>query len=776
MGIVQSGRTGWVEGGGGAMLVSHRHRTGETPVPQMKATGETPVPHVPHVPRLSPAWRVGLVVAAAVVVLGWPATAEAYVGPGAGFALGTTLITFFLAFLSAFLAMVLWPIRFLIRFIRGLRAHAKARVKRFVVLGLDGMEPSLAEKFMAEGRLPNLSKLAAQGTFTRLGTTAPPLSPVAWSSFLTCSNPGKHNTFDFLTRDKRTYMPLLSSVHIAGSSRVWKIGKYHIPIGKPDVRLLRKGKPFWNVLGEHGIFSNIIRVPITFPPEKFRGVLLSAMCVPDLRGTQGTFSYYSTRPAEEEEHIGGEQIRVTREGDTVRSHLVGPADTIREGGDVLKCPFEIRITGPGRARLKIGDDVHELKQGAYTPWVKVKFPAGMGITVSGICEFLLIATEPHFELYVTPVQIDPEKPALPIAHPLVYSTYLSKNQGTFATLGLAEDTWGLNAKILSDDAFLHQCIEADGERESMFFDAVDKVRNGLTVCVFDGMDRIQHMFWRYIDPQHPAHAGQADADAQRREAIPELYERADAIVGKAMKACDDEDTVLMVISDHGFNPFRRGIDLNRWLEENGYLVLKADGRGKKYLAGVDWSKTKAFCLGLAGIWLNVRDREAQGIVAPGDADKLRDEICAKLATLKDPASGAPAVHRAFNTRTIYRGPYKDAAPDIVVGYSRGYRVSWEAAIGQPTGEVFHDNVKAWSGDHCIDPSLVPGVLFCNRKIEAARPRLLDIGATVLDMYGVKVPEFMDGTPLRVADANGVFPSPPGDGAVATPAAPAVQVA
>lgn len=724
--------------------------------------------------RPSRTGKIPLLVGAIALVLGWPAVAEAYVGPGAGFALGTTLVTFFLAFLSAFLAMILWPIRFLIRFVRGLRAHAKARVKRFVILGLDGMEPSLAEKFMAEGRLPNLSKLAAQGTFTRLGTTAPPLSPVAWSSFLTCSNPGKHNTFDFLTRDKRTYLPLLSSVHIAGPSKVWKLGRYRIPIGKPDVRLLRKGKPFWNVLGEHGIFSNVIRVPITFPPEKFRGVLLSAMCVPDLRGTQGTFSYYSSRPAEEEEHIGGEQIRVTLEGDVVRSHLVGPADTIREGGDVLKCPFEVRVTSPGRATLKVCDEVHELRQGVYTPWVKVKFAAGMGISVSGICEVLLIATDPHFELYVTPIQIDPEKPALPIAHPLVYSTYLAKKQGTFATLGLAEDTWGLNAKILSDDAFLHQCIEADGEREQMFFDAVDKVRSGLTVCVFDGMDRIQHMFWRYIDPDHPAHSGQAPEPDQRREAIRELYERADAIVGKAMRACDDEDTVLMVISDHGFNSFRRGIDLNRWLEENGYLVLKPDGRGRKYLAGVDWSKTRAFCLGLAGIWLNVKGREAQGVVEPAEADALRDEICTKLAALKDPLDGNSAIHRAFNTRTIYRGPYKEDAPDVIVGYSRGYRVSWEAAIGQPTGQVFHDNVKAWSGDHCIDPSLVPGVLFCNRKIEAERPRLLDIGATVLDMYGVKVPEFMDGRPLRVADADGTFPGAPPP--AAREAVPALQPA
>ncbi len=682
--------------------------------------------------------------------------ALAYIGPGAGFAVGTTIFAFFIALLSGLTAIFLWPVRWAIRSVRGRRAHAKARIKKFVVLGLDGMEPSLAEKYMSEGKMPNLYKLKNKGSYHKLGTTAPPLSPVAWSSFLTGCNPGKHNIFDFLTRDKRTYMPLLSSVSIRGSSKVIKVGDYEIPIGKPDVRLLRKSKPFWNILGEHGIFSNVIRVPITFPPEEFRGVLLSAMCVPDLRGTQGTFSYYTTRSEGENEYTGGEQLHVTREGDTIRSHLVGPENSIVKNAGTMQCPFEVTITGKNTATLRINGNTVEMTKGKYTPWVEASFSAGLGIKVKGIFEALLLNTEPEFELYITPIQIDPDKPALPISHPQVYSTYLSKKMNSkFATLGLAEDTWGMNAKILDDDAFLHQCLEADAEREEMFFDALEKVRRGLCVCVFDGTDRIQHMFWRYIDPDHPAHDGQCKN--QRRDTIEKLYIRMDELVGRTMKECEDDDTVLMVISDHGFASFRRGIDLNVWLEQHGYLKLKPDGRGKKYLAGVDWSQTKAYCVGLAGLWLNIQGREAQGIVDPKDAAALRDELCEKLSGFKDEKTGEVAINRAFNAHKIYSGPYKTEAPDIIMGYNKGYRVSWESAIGEPTDQLFHDNNKAWSGDHCIDPKLVPGVMFCDRKIEAEHPRLMDIGPTVMEMFGVKTPVHMDGVPLRVADTDGSFP-------------------
>ena len=698
-------------------------------------------------------WRILALAATSVLILTEPA--QAYIGPGAGFAAVGSFLAMFAALASAVITLFTWPMRYLIRAIRVRRTHAKSRIKRFVVLGLDGMEPTLADKFMAEGKLPNLTRLRDQGTYKRLATTTPPLSPVAWSSFLTGSNPGKHNIYDFLSIDRKSYLPVLSSVSIHEPRRTLRLGKYVIPIGKAEIRMLRKGKPFWSILGEHGIFGEIIRVPITFPPEKFRGVLLSAMCVPDLRGSQGTFSFYTTRPEGEGEHTGGEQFRVKRDGNTIRTHLVGPENGFRRDKVIMQCPFTVTINDRANTvDLRLDGTTHTLKPGTYSDWIDVPFKTGLGAKVRGICQFLLLSTSPEFELYVTPINLDPAKPAMPISHPMVYSTYLSKNKGKYATLGLAEDTWALNAKILSDDGFLQQCTQADEEREKMFMDALDKVKQGLCVCVFDGTDRVQHMFWRYIDKEHPAHAGQAED--QHRNAIEELYIRMDKLVGRAMAKCNDDGTVLMVISDHGFKTFRHGVDLNYWLEENGYLKMKEGAeRGKKYLANVDWSQTRAFAIGLAGFYLNIRGREAQGIVEPGDeADQLRQELADKLGGLTDPKTNRVAINQVYEAPKVYRGPYHGNAPDLIVGYNEGYRISWEAAVGELTDGLFHENKQAWSGDHCIDPPLVPGVLFCNRRIDTEHPRLIDIGPTALDLFGVKVPAHMDGRPLKVADANG----------------------
>ena len=717
-----------------------------------------------------------LLLLAALLVLLIPSQAHAYIGPGAGFALAGSFLAVFAALLSAVLALLTWPVRLVARALLGRRGLARSRVKRVVILGLDGLDYSLTEKLLSQGKLPHLAALRDQGCFKPLATTVPSISPVAWSSFQTGVNPGKHNIFDFLTPDLRTYQPKLSSVEIRPPRRAIRLGTFQFPLGKADVRLLRKSKPFWRVLGDKGVFNCIIRVPITFPPEKLRGVQLAAMCVPDLRGTQGMFSFYTTQPECSREQTGGEVHTVVRSGNAIRAELIGPPNPLRTDQRLLKLPFVVTVKDHRSAILKINGAKYELRQDEYTDWIKVALRAAPGIKVHGLCKFLLLGTEPEFALYATPINIDPEKPAMPVSYPSVYSVYLAKRQGPFATLGLAEDTWALNEHVLGDEHFIRQSVDMDREREAMFFDALDKVKRGLCVCVFDGTDRIQHTFWRDLDQQHPARlsekgtqlvcakhpsgrSGKLAASPFPRQVIEDLYRRMDDLVGRVLAKCRHKDTVLMIVSDHGFSTFRRGVDLNRWLEENGYLKVQEGRRAEKHLVGIDWSQTRAFAVGLAGIYLNLKGKYSQGIVDPdGEADRLREEIADRLASLVDPEGGSSAVKQVYHASKVYRGPYQDAAPDLIVGYQRGYRASWETAIGRTTQHVFHSNTKAWSGDHCIDPSLVPGVLFCNRPVETENPRLMDIGPTVLDLFGVAVPKYMDGRPLAVADAADGTPS------------------
>ena len=278
-----------------------------------------------------------------IIFVLFPVAAHAYAGPGAGFAVLSSFWAIFVAFLYSFYALMTWPFRQLFRFLRRRNAYGKAVFERAIILGFDGMDPELAERFMKEGRLPNLAKLRDKGTFARLRTTFPAISPVAWSTFLTGVNPGKHNIYDFLARDKSNYLPFLSSAEIKGPKRHIKIGKYSIPFGKTEIKGMRKGTPFWHWLGKAGIFSSVIRVPVTFPPEKFQGVLLSGMCVPDLKGSQGTFCLCTTRSSGDKFREGGVRVPIERKNGICHSYVPGPDSPLAEkAGSELRVAYEIR--------------------------------------------------------------------------------------------------------------------------------------------------------------------------------------------------------------------------------------------------------------------------------------------------------------------------------------------------------------------------------------------------------------------------------------------------
>lgn len=675
-----------------------------------------------------------------------PQPALAYIGPGAGFAFLSSFFIFFLIFFLAGLLFITWPVRWLWRVITGKRRKSSGFQGRVVIVGLDGLDPDRCKEMMDRGELQNFQKLAQEGAFRKLATTTPAISPVAWSSFQTGVNPPSHNIFDFLTPDRHCYLPLLSSAHIGPSQKVLKLGKWRIPLSKPEIRLNRKSKPFWAILGENQIFSSVIRVPITFPPEKFNGVLLSAMCAPDLRGTQGTFTYFTDDPNAESIYAGGVLAKVQKNGNVITGELVGPVNTLRADEKPMTVPIKVFLNGDNSAKIEVNGERIKLKVGESSDWIRVTFKAGWGVKVNGIVRFFLKAIEPHFGLYVTPINIDPDKPALPISHPVYYSSYLAKVIGNYATLGLAEDTWALNEGILTEDAFLEQCWRHHREREAMLMDAIEHTPQGCVVCVFDTSDRIQHMFSRYLDENHPANISKKNGHAK---AIEELYRRCDELIGKVREKLNEKD-ILMVISDHGFKVFKRGINLNSWLKREGYLHLKEGvSSSGEWFEGVDWNKTKAFSLGLSGIYINKAGREKRGIVTDEEYDKLVKEISEKLTGLKDPDTGERAILKVYPARESYSGPYIENAPDLIVGCADGYRISWDGVTGVVNDVIFEDNKKCWSGDHCVDPAIVPGVFFCNRAVEDENPRIIDIAPTVLKLFRIEKPSYMHGVPLKV---------------------------
>jgi predicted AlkP superfamily phosphohydrolase/phosphomutase len=685
----------------------------------------------------------------ALVLLVLPGRADAYIGPGAGFAVLGSFLVIFTTIVIAIASILIWPFRALWRFARGQRPP-RAAITRLIFVGLDGQDPTLTDRFMKEGLLPNFSKLAKMGCYRRLKTTYPSISPVAWSSFSTGVHPARHNIFDFLDRDRRTYLPVLSSAYIGKVDRFFKLGRYLIPRHRPEIRLLRKSKPFWTILGEHRIWSTVLRVPITFPPDKFYGAELSAMCVPDLLGTQGTFLLFTTRPATGRFKEGGQRVEVERHGDQIDTAIQGPDNMFVDGNPPLTIPMALTIDRAAkRVSVRIDGTAVDLQLGVLSDWIALTFKAAPGVKIGGIARFQVLEIDEHFSLYVSPINLDPDHPAMPISHPSYYATYLAKRVGAYSTLGLAEDTWALNESVTSDATFLQQAYDIDRERQTMFFSALDRLKRGTVVCVFDATDRIQHMFWRYLEDGHPAARGRDPGE--HKHAIRELYTRNDALVGEVMNKLRKGD-VLMVLSDHGFSSFRRGVNLNAWLRREGYLTLKSGADGSaEWLRDVDWSKTKAYCLGLTGMFLNVRGREEQGIVAPGaDAQALKDEIMRKLKGLRDEDKKEVGIREAFDPAKLYSGPYLENGPDLIIGYNAGYRTSWDCASGVISGPVFEDNVKAWSGDHCIDPRLVPGVFFCSRSIDADEPHIVDLAPTALRLFGIQPPAHMDGKPFAVA--------------------------
>src|SRR5258705_5022857 len=617
--------------------------------------------------------------------------------------------------------------------------------KKLVILGIDGMDPDLLTKFMAEGKMPNFARLAQQGSFRRLTTSIPPQSPVAWSNLITGMNAGGHGIFDFIHRDPKTFQLYFSTSRVEGPKHSWHLGSWVIPLGSGSVEQLRHGKAFWEFLDERGIKNSVYRIPANFPPISAKGRTLSGMGTPDLRGTYGTFTFYTDDAMAVAGAVeGGEVVQVEVQNNRVSSNLIGPGNSFRKDSPPATEGFTVDVDPlQPVARVKFQDQQFVLKEGEWSGWVPVEFQLMPIIgNVKGICRFFLKQAHPRFQLYVSPVNIDPANPALPISTPSSYSRDLAKEIGEYHTQGIAEDTKALSDGGLDDKEYLEQARTALAEHRRAFDVQVPKFKQGLLFFFFFSLVLKGHMMWRLTDPSHPAY--DAALAAQYGSTLEEFYQQLDQVLGEVLTKIDS-DTTLLVLSDHGFAPYRRSFNLNTWLLQNGYITLQAGSapNANEPFAEVDWSRTRAYGLGLNGLYVNIRGREREGIVESAQADALLREIRQKLTDLRDPKDNSQVITRLDLASEVYQGPYARTGPDALVGYNRSYRAGWKTILGAFPPDILEDNANACSADHCMDYTKVTGVLLSNRKIDAESPALTDITPTILAEFGIaKTKEMM----------------------------------
>jgi predicted AlkP superfamily phosphohydrolase/phosphomutase len=617
-----------------------------------------------------------------------------------------------------------------------------------VILGIDGMDPALLQKFVSEGRMPQFERLMKEGSFSPLGTSIPPQSPVAWSNFSTGMDPGGHGIFDFIHRDPQTYEPVFSAADVIEPGRTLSLGDWQIPLSGGGARSLRRGETFWQILDRHGVPCTVIRVPANYPPAPTRARTLSGMGTPDLLGTYGTFTLYTNDDAWRGARAsGGRVVRVEVENHRACAALAGPPNTLRRSRPNLSREFCVDIDEEhGAARIVVGDEAVLLHPGEWSRWVRVEFDALPPFRrVLSIARFYLRGVTP-LQLYASPLNIDPEHPALPISTPEHYARDLARRAGPYYTLGIAEDTKALEAGVFSDGEFVTQTDTLLAERARMLDAVLDDYRGGLLFFYVSTIDQSCHALWRNADAAHPAHA-QADASFAGRFAV--LYEHMDAMLGK-LRARVPKEATLIVLSDHGFAPYYRKVHLNSWLYQNGYLALvRPDEVGQHPLFGnVFWRRTRAYAAGLNGLYVNRVGRESKGIVSAGpEYDALLDELSEKLLAFRDPETGDAVITEVARARDAFHGDEIAHAPDLVIGYNRGYRSSDDSALGTVTTELVTPNLGKWTGDHCMDHRLVPGVLLTNRAVRTADPTLLDLPVTILSLYGVAAPAQMTGRVL-----------------------------
>lgn len=648
--------------------------------------------------------------------------------------------------------------------------HSRMKV---LVIGMDGLDPGLVRKLMDEGKLPNFAKVAASGVFDELETAMPPQSPVAWSNFISGATPATHEIWDFIHRKARPVVaPMPSTGQVIppdDPDAGFKFGKWRLPTESGRVENLRRGPAFWDYLVAGGIDTAVFRIPAAYPPPpKTKGSgnfrCLCGMGTPDLTGGYGEFSMYTEDLKEDYRQVpGGQFYKVYMQDHRARPKLVAIENFLRravEGDPVPKLEREFEIVRDPElptAKITIGDTTVILKQGEWSDWIPVTFEtgvpaeplvslAGFPTSANAIVRLYLKQVHPKLSLYVSPLNIDPLEPFNAISTPAEFSAELAEKHGRFYTTGIPEDTKALRStpQALNEDEFLQMVRALVDERVRQYHDALASFKSGFLFYYFGHTDQLAHIFWRDIDPGHPGRL--PDQEGKYANVITDTYLEMDQRVAEALKVIDDND-VLIIMSDHGFASFRRGFNVNTWLIQNNYLRPKVDtarGRAGGIAMGkADWRNTKAYALGINSLYLNLEGREAGGIVPQHQATALLHEIGDKLLQVRD-EDGARVIEKIYYVAEEYPGADPQVAPDMLIGYARNYRGSWDTALGGMPTELLEDNKDRWSGDHCIAHYLVPGSLIANRRIVVDDPALTDLAPSILALYGIQKPDAMIG--------------------------------
>ncbi len=567
--------------------------------------------------------------------------------------------------------------------------------KKVIILGLDGLEPKLLETYISQGELPNFQKLS-NSYYSKLTTSNPPQSPVAWSNFITNTTPKDHQVFDFITRDPQKLLPHLTFSHALNKQNPMQT------------------TPFWEKSLSQNIPTQVLFLPNTFPLPKINKnknllTLISGMGTPGLDGTESTCHFYSTDkdklPKEARSHL----IHL-KDKANIQTIVRGPRQKTNQGTSFTTTPLKLNIT-ENKLEITIQNQSLTLKENQLSDWIEINFSLSFFRKLHGVAHFYLKSLDP-LQLYLSPINFHPKKPPFPISYPKSLSSKLADQFNLYSTLGLPNDTWALEHDFITPTTFLkiaHQIIDT---REKIFLQRLKNFEQGLFVTYFNTPDPIQHMFWKNMNAENDPH----------QSAIKNVYKRLDKTIGKFLKHLSKDD-LLIVLSDHGFGPLDYHVNLNNLLVENNLLTLKNNKKSNDLLQNTNWKKTKAYALGFNSIYLNLKNREKHGIVTSKQEPKITKDIINILENLS--FQGQNVINHIYTKKELGISNLNNA-PDLIVGYKKGFRASWETAVGDLGERVLTKNNQKWSGDHLFDGQLVPGILLSNQKLQIKNPKISDI--------------------------------------------------